>query len=423
MASERLARVDSRSAGVGEWHDAPERRPESPALTLRETKRGKSKPVAIIRIARFWPATRRASAAATVAAPEADGLDAFGSEDPAASPAPARPVLVVTPLPRQEPGRPRAGLLTWLLVVLATAVVTAGGTWAYQRHLSAVHTSGQLTVHTTPSGLEVSIGGEVKGRTPLTLDLLPGAYAVSVGSGAQQRVLNATIVARTSLVERLEVGAPAAATGALRVETDPAGLSVLVDGVAKGSTPLTVAALTPGEHQVVIAGASGPVGRTVSVRADETVSLIVAAAPAAAPAATAGWLAVTSSVPLQFRQDGKVIGTTQSERVMLPAGQHAIEFVNEGLGYREQRRVSIAPGGTTRISLAAPKGRLSINAQPWADVWLDGERLGVTPIGNLEVPIGSHELVFRHPEHGERRSSVSVGLQQASRVGVDMRKK
>jgi hypothetical protein len=66
---------------------------------------------------------------------------------------------------------------------------------------------------------------------------------------------------------------------------------------------------------------------------------------------------------------------------------------------------------------------LSINAQPWADVWLDGERLGVTPIGNLEIPIGSHELVFRHPEHGERRSTVSVGLQQAARVGLDMRKK
>jgi hypothetical protein len=132
---------------------------------------------------------------------------------------------------------------------------------------------------------------------------------------------------------------------------------------------------------------------------------------------------VSSSLQLQLREGGKAIGSTDLERVMLPAGDHQIEFVNEELGYREQRRVSIAAGGTTRVSLTPPKGRLSINAQPWADVWLDGERLGVTPIGNLEIPIGSHELVFRHPEHGERRSTVSVGLQQAARVGLDMRKK
>jgi hypothetical protein len=381
--------------------------------------------VAIIKIARFWPGSRRSSAAAAPAALETDGLDAFGSEDLAASPAPAKPVLVVTPPSKQEPGRPQTSLVTWLLVVLATAGVTAGGMWAYQRHLAAVHTTGQLTVHTTPPGLEVSIAGEVKGRTPLTLDLLPGAYAVSIGSGAQQRVLNATIVAGTSLVERLEVVAASAATGALRVETDPVGLSVLVDGLAKGSTPLTVAELTPGEHQVVIAGAAGPVRRTVSVRADETVSLILSAAsaPAPPPGAAAGWVAVSSSLQLQLREGGKAIGSTDLERVMLPAGDHQIEFVNEELGYREQRRVSIAAGGTTRVSLTPPKGRLSINAQPWADVWLDGERLGVTPIGNLEIPIGSHELVFRHPEHGERRSTVSVGLQQAARVGLDMRKK
>jgi hypothetical protein len=111
------------------------------------------------------------------------------------------------------------------------------------------------------------------------------------------------------------------------------------------------------------------------------------------------------------------------ERVMLAAGDHDLEFVNDALGYRASRRVSVTPGRTTSITLQTPKGSLSINAQPWAEVWLNGERLGVTPIGNHAVSIGSHELVFRHPELGERRSPVTVGLQQAARVGVDMRKK
>ena len=45
---------------------------------------------------------------------------------------------------------------------------------------------------------------------------------------------------------------------------------------------------------------------------------------------------------------------------------------------------------------------MALNAQPWADVWVDGERVGETPIGNVAVPIGPHEVVFRHPQLGEQ---------------------
>jgi hypothetical protein len=383
--------------------------------------------VAIIKIAKiasFWPATRGSSAAAAAVAPETDGLDAFGSEEPGQPPPASGNVIALAPPPAtlaSSRGRSLLGSLEWLVVAIVSAAVTAGLIWLYQGRVPAPPAAGRLVIQTTPSGLEVTIGDEAKGQTPLTLDLAPGTYTVAVGAGAQRRVVTASVAAGTTLVERLEM-APAGATGSLRVETDPAGLTVAVDGVQKGPSPLTISELTPGEHQVVVAGAPGPVRRSVSIRPNETTSLILSAARAAAPASSAGWVTVTSPVLLQLREDGKVIGSTEAERVMLPAGDHVLEFVNEPLGFRAQRRVSIPPGGTTRVALQVPEGRLSINAQPWAEVWLDGERLGVTPIGNFKVPIGSHELLFRHPEHGERRSTVLVGLQQAARVGIDMRK-
>jgi serine/threonine-protein kinase len=75
------------------------------------------------------------------------------------------------------------------------------------------------------------------------------------------------------------------------------------------------------------------------------------------------------------------------------------------------------------MRIDVPKGSVALNAAPWADVWVDGERLGETPIGNVSLPIGNHDVVFRHPELGEQRHTVTVTLNGPARLSVDMRKR
>ena len=70
-------------------------------------------------------------------------------------------------------------------------------------------------------------------------------------------------------------------------------------------------------------------------------------------------------------------------------------------------------------TVTLPNGTLSVNALPWAEVWVDGRSSGTTPLANLAVPIGSHEIVLRHPQLGERRRTVTVTTQTPVRVGVD----
>jgi hypothetical protein len=106
---------------------------------------------------------------------------------------------------------------------------------------------------------------------------------------------------------------------------------------------------------------------------------------------------------------------------MLPAGTHDIEFVNEAVGYRSSRQVEILPGKTATVAIALPHGTISINAQPWAEVWIAGERIGETPLANISRPVGTYEIVFRHPQLGERRENVLVTLRQPVRLGIDMR--
>jgi hypothetical protein len=146
-------------------------------------------------------------------------------------------------------------------------------------------------------------------------------------------------------------------------------------------------------------------------------------APAVEKSMLAGSVAVTAPVPMQVLLKGRVVATTEAESFMLPVGTQELEFVNQNVGYRARRTVTVQAGKTTSVRLEAPSGTVHINAVPWAEVWVDGQRIGETPIGNLQVPIGSRELMFRHPDFGERRTTVFVTLKEPARISMDLRKK
>jgi hypothetical protein len=144
---------------------------------------------------------------------------------------------------------------------------------------------------------------------------------------------------------------------------------------------------------------------------------------APSPAAVGGWVSVKTPVPMEVFEEGRLIGTTEVDRIMLPVGTHRLEFVSDSLGYRSRQEVAIRAGQTSAVRLDLPTGALALNALPWAEVWVDGERVGETPIGNLTRTIGPHEVVFRHPDLGEKKTIVVVTLKEPARVGVDLRSK
>jgi hypothetical protein len=118
---------------------------------------------------------------------------------------------------------------------------------------------------------------------------------------------------------------------------------------------------------------------------------------------------------LQVLTGGKLVGST-SGPIALNEGPHSLEFVNETLGFRLQQTVSVKNGQMTSIKIAAPNGRISINAVPWAEVTIDGTAAGDTPLANLSLPVGTHEIVFKHPTLGERKQTVVVKVDGLLRV-------
>ena len=124
---------------------------------------------------------------------------------------------------------------------------------------------------------------------------------------------------------------------------------------------------------------------------------------------------------VEVRENGRLLGTTDTDRIMLAAGRHEIELSNDTLGYRATRAILVPPGRVAPISVDLPQGVINMNATPWAEVFIDGRRVGETPLGNLPVTIGPHEVIFRHPQFGEKRQAVSVTLNAPVRVTVDMK--
>jgi hypothetical protein len=237
-----------------------------------------------------------------------------------------------------------------------------------------------------------------------------------------------------------------ASTGSFSITTNPAGIPVVIDGVSRGATPLALD-LPSGEHVVELIGKQERRRIPVTIRAGGQVShhhelpdSPMVANPVAGPGTTAppvvtvparverepsagGWITVAAPAEVQILENARLLGSSQVERIMLPAGRHDLDIVNATLGVRARRSVQVTAGRVTPVSLEWPTGALAVNAVPWAEVFIEGKPVGETPIGNLRVPVGAHEVVFRHPDLGERRSAVTVTVGETARLAVDMRAK
>jgi hypothetical protein len=282
-------------------------------------------------------------------------------------------------------------------------------------------TTGTLTVGTSPEGATVFVDGVNRGLTPLNVTLPAGEHVLELVSNGERRRLPVTLTAGGQVSHYFELPRTSpTGTGSLQVRTDPPRAIVTVDGQPFGRTPTVVTGLTPGPHQVLLETDSDRVSEQVVIEAGVTASLVVPMRRQASGIAS-GWIAVSSPAEVQIFEGGRLLGTSRTDRIMLPGGRHDLEFVNESLGYRSSQSVEVGDGQVLAVRPDWPRGTVALNATPWAEVFVNGERLGETPIGSASLPVGVHEIVFRHPELGEKKASAIVTTGAAARLSVDMR--
>jgi hypothetical protein len=134
-----------------------------------------------------------------------------------------------------------------------------------------------------------------------------------------------------------------------------------------------------------------------------------------------GGVRVNSQVEVQLLDGDRVLGSSADGPIVTTAGRHEFELVNSALGYRARQVVTVKPGEVISLNVRRPEGRLSVNAVPWADVWIDGNHIGETPLANLAIGIGQHDVAFRHPTLGEQRRTTIVRFDVPTRLSADLR--
>ena len=231
---------------------------------------------------------------------------------------------------------------------------------------------GMLRVESNFTGLPVLVDGLEQGRTPARLSVSAGTHVLEVRGRNAPRVMPVSVASGVENAQYIEFpNLPQ--TGQLRVDSDPAGATVMVDGISRGVTPLTVADLAPGRREIVLQTSAGSMRHTVNIQAGATSSLSV---PAIAPSAR----------------------------------------------LRSVRTVDVVPGTVARLGIDKPAaGLVNLTASPWAELWIDGQRVGESPLANLSVPAGEHEVVFRHPQLGEKRQVLRVNPGARLRLSVEMK--
>jgi serine/threonine-protein kinase len=322
--------------------------------------------------------------------------------------------------------RPTARIALGLAALSVAAGGAAGALWfagnESTRGTPAV-TIGTVILSSHPEGASVAVDGVLRGTTPLVLQLPSGRRAVRVTRAGSEPASLVAELAPGAEWRRHVALAPIAEkppAGTLRIETERPGAEVAIDGVRAGVTPLSLADLAPGEHVVQVRGASGLVTRRVTIEAGATSSLVLGSE--AAPSLLSGWVSIATPFELQVYEDGRLLGVSRSERIMIGAGRHTLELVNETLGVQRTQTVVVEPGRTANVRFDPPVSSLTVNALPWAEVSIDGRPYGETPIANVSLPVGDHVVVLRHPTLGERQQTVTVRLEGPNRLSVDLRR-
>jgi PEGA domain-containing protein len=330
---------------------------------------------------------------------------------------------VVSTIDEHEEATPiwRRPAIMGALAVLVAAGAFAGLSYVFSGSSSTSAKTGTLVITTNPTGAQATVDGVDRGVTPLRIDLSAGVHKLELKSAGGTRTVPVTIAEGTQVSQYIELPLPQSGVGHLSVRTEPPGARITVDGVAHGTSPTTVADLTTGEHAVVLESDLGSVKQTVMIESGATAQLVVPmTAPNGAP--VSAWIAVTSPIEVQVLENNKLLGSSRSDRIMIAAGHHQVDLVNEPLGFHVSRTFDVAAGKVAPVSVDIPNGTIGLNAAPWAEVWIDGAKVGETPIGNLPISIGTHEVVFRHPELGERRLTVTVTLKEVARFSADFSK-
>ena len=114
-------------------------------------------------------------------------------------------------------------------------------------------------------------------------------------------------------------------------------------------------------------------------------------------------------------------GATPESVANLPPGQYTIFFQNQGWP-NDRAEIALQPGETLPVEFTFPHGSAAITSTPdGAEIFAGEKSLGLTPL-TVDLPLGKHELVARHPDFPKKTVTVTIESEKTATVTFQLRR-
>jgi hypothetical protein len=288
--------------------------------------------------------------------------------------------------------------------------------------LQAEVKKGMLLVTADVAGADVYVDGTKRDAAPaLITDLPEGPHVVEVRKeGAPPWKQEVTV--RANQQTKVTAQLAAAMVGSLRVVSSTPGAEVLIDGEPKGTANTEIGGLKQGQH-IVEVRAKGFQSHSLEAQvvSGEQRVLKVDLQPGAA--ATARLRVVTPVPDAEVFVDGATMGKAPLDRNDLAPGKHFVVVRKQGFA-DWKREVDL--DSNTPVTLTAElsaSGTLKILSNVGgANVFLDGQPAGKTPLTLENVPAGDHLLEVKSEGYVDAKQSVHVDGGEQKILAADLAK-
>ena len=289
---------------------------------------------------------------------------------------------------------------------------------------------GSISVETSPSGADVYLDGNYRGRAPLTISgLWPGDYTISAEMNGYRTYITTTSVSSDTHSSVYCSLSPVSRSGALYIISSPADATVILDGMYKGKTPLTISNVAAGNHILQLDSANYYDWKsTVDVPEAETRTVSATLNPM--PSSTTGWVYVSSSPGgASVTLDGKAAGQTPVSGSLklntVAAGEHTVTLERSGY-QRYTATTSVSPNTVSEVSaILVPEstpsgtGSMSVSSSPsGANILVDNNFIGISPLTAHDMTAGDHIVTFRMDGYQEYSTTALVNAGTTSTVSA-----
>ena len=349
--------------------------------------------------------------------------------EPRQAPAPPKPKPAVRSLPKGHRGVRDTDVekrSAWPVLIPALVIVVLVGVFMARRIALRAKPPvvpripyGALTLSSSPSGAGITLDGrDLVMTTPARVDSLkPGPHVVFLSFAGYKAFVDTvqveaeSVAAVTALLEKEKTVIPEREkVGPLTVRSQPAGAGVKIDGRDTGErTPCVIRRLAIGTYRVSVEKAGyEPVTVTRQVAA-RRLNLVNVRLVKKAGVIEYAYLKLTVNPWAKVFIDGKYVETTPIGPIKVEAGQHVIKLTNPSLkSYTETIDFPTNQTISRTIQLAPGEGYLRITVNPWADVYLDDQFIGTTPMRNVALSPGSHRLKLVNPKFDAHEEKITI---------------